>query len=156
MYGLVFRPMVDQGLAIEEKLINGYVVFSDVGAQLGRQLCAEPDTAVALILGVLLDDEPFALRICRRDQFNHGPAHGQHPRRQGQIARVEFDQLAPPQSAFNRGLDEQLILVRGDRFIDRLELFRSHDRARFFWYRGSLDSTARMQEHDERGGEKWR
>jgi hypothetical protein len=70
--GLLRWPVGEQEVIVTETLGR------DMGADLDGDLLAELESPVLLVLGVVLDEEPAAVRVLIRGELNHRAADGQH------------------------------------------------------------------------------
>jgi hypothetical protein len=99
----------------EQQIDPPQPVLLRVHLQLRRDLHAELEAPELFVLGIVLDQEPPALRVKLREHLHHGAAHGQHPRPEVQIAHPRFGQLTPPKAAFDVGLHQQPPARSGNR-----------------------------------------
>src|SRR5450755_1331655 len=131
----------------EQQVILAKPAFPDMHFELGDDLRAELEPPVLLVLGVVLDEEPAALRVEPRGQLDDHPAHRQDTRAEVDVARTQLGQLAPPQAALDVRLRKKLH-VRRQRQVELVELLRRDDGPRLLRNWRGLPSADWMQVDD--------
>ena len=89
------------------------LVMLDVGRDPPDDLWAQLELAVLLVLGIVLDEEPAAVRMKPRRELHDDPTDRQYAGGEVEVVRSQFGQFAPAKAALDIRLHEQLHSVHG-------------------------------------------